>query len=276
VTYAFAFELFSLFLFIFTADRIHTLFVGAMCAAGTLNVNAWGYPTVVLKGANFLLAGTWLVLNHADNAAWDYPLIKKKYLLLLAVAPVILAEAIVQGGYFQSLKPDVITSCCGTLFSSESQGISAELVQLPRRSVEIVFYGSFGATFLLAGIFARTGRGGYLFGLAGLAGFFSAVAALISFQCLYIYELPTHHCPFCILQGEYGYVGYVLYAGLLTGAVTAAGVGVLMPFRKVESLKETLPRFQRKLALISAAAYGLYLALILYEMISSNLVMTGG
>jgi len=49
MSYAFAFQLFSLFLFIFTADKLNTLFTGAMCAAGTLNVNGYGYPTLVLK-----------------------------------------------------------------------------------------------------------------------------------------------------------------------------------------------------------------------------------
>ena len=43
------FELFSLFLFVYTADHIHVLFVGAMCSAGSLNVNAYGYPTLILK-----------------------------------------------------------------------------------------------------------------------------------------------------------------------------------------------------------------------------------
>ena len=40
MTYPFGFQLASLFLFIYTADHLHPLFVGAMCAAGTLYVNA--------------------------------------------------------------------------------------------------------------------------------------------------------------------------------------------------------------------------------------------
>lgn len=89
LSYVFGLQLLSLFLYIFTADALCPLFVGAMCAAGTLNVNAFGYPTLVLKILNFILAGLWLVLNHADNQGYDYPLIKKKYLLLAFVAPFI-------------------------------------------------------------------------------------------------------------------------------------------------------------------------------------------
>ena len=51
--YVSAFQLLSLFMFIYTAEHIHTLFVGAMCAAGSLNANGYGYPTLVLKGINF-------------------------------------------------------------------------------------------------------------------------------------------------------------------------------------------------------------------------------
>jgi uncharacterized integral membrane protein len=86
LAYLFGFQLLSLFLYIFTADHLHTLFVGAMCAAGTLYVNAYGYPALIMKVINFLLAGLWLILNYADNRAYDYPLIRKKYFFLLIIA----------------------------------------------------------------------------------------------------------------------------------------------------------------------------------------------
>src|ERR1035438_1148582 len=67
VSYFLLFQLASLFLFISTADSICELFVGAMCAVGTLTVNQFGYPTLLLKLFTFLLAGFWLVLNRLDN-----------------------------------------------------------------------------------------------------------------------------------------------------------------------------------------------------------------
>ena len=118
--YVFAFQLISLFLFIATTDALHGLFSGAMCAAGTLYADAWGYPALILKIVNFLLAGVWLILNYTDNQAFDYPLIKKKYLLLLCMTPLLLAEAAAQFQYFRLLNPEVITSCCGVLFSGDA------------------------------------------------------------------------------------------------------------------------------------------------------------
>ncbi|HSG29625.1 MAG TPA: hypothetical protein VLA34_14180, partial [Candidatus Krumholzibacterium sp.] len=121
LTYVFAFEIISFFFYIYAADHLHTLFVGAMCAAGTLKVNGFGYPALILKMVNFMMAGLWLIMNHADNRAVDYPLIKKKYLLLSVITPFVLAEVFLQTRYFLLLRPDIITSCCGSLFSSGSK-----------------------------------------------------------------------------------------------------------------------------------------------------------
>ena len=53
MSYAFGFQLLSLFLFIFTADKLASLFTGAMCAAGTLNVNGFGYPALLFQDYQF-------------------------------------------------------------------------------------------------------------------------------------------------------------------------------------------------------------------------------
>ena len=128
LSYVFVFQIGSLFLFIFTADSLHDRFVGAMCAAGALYADPYGYPAFLLKIFNVLLAGIWLIINSADNRAYDYPLIRKKYLLLLVLTPLVAAETVLQALYFAGLKADVITSCCGSLFSSEQSGVSTDIV----------------------------------------------------------------------------------------------------------------------------------------------------
>lgn len=275
MSYAFGFQLLSLFLFIFTADTIHSLFVGAMCAAGTLNVNEFGYPTIVMKGINFLLAGLWLILNHTDNRAFDYPLIRKKYLLLLVITPLVVAEGVLQAAYFLSLKPDVITSCCGALFTTDREGISSSIAALPRIPMKIAFYTAMALTVLTGVIFYLRGKGVYFFSLMSTATFFVSIAALISFISLYFYELPTHHCPFCILQREYGYVGYFLYITLLGGGVSGMGVGMIMPFRKIVSLSEALPQIQRKLALTAVLLFSAYALIATYQIVFSDFILEG-
>jgi hypothetical protein len=273
MAYALAFQLLSFFLFIYTADHLHSYFTGAMCAAGSLNACRWGYPVVGLKVLNFLLAGVWLIVNYTDNRGYDYPLIKEKYTLLLWLTPLILAEAALQAGYFLGLEPEVITSCCGTQFTAESKSLASGVIALPVTAMEIVFFTGMGGTLVLGVFFYRTGKGGYLLGAASLITFLIAVAALISFISLYIYELPTHHCPFCILQAEYHYLGYPLYLTLLAGVVAGLGAGVLTRFRNLASLREVVPAIQRRLTLVALAAYALFTLMAIYEMLFSNLKM---
>lgn len=275
IDYAFGFQIVSLFLFIYTVDGLSALFVGAMCAAGSLNVNEWGYPAIVLKILNSILAGLWLIVNYTDNKAFDYPLIRVKYGLLIFITPFLISEAVVQGQYFFHLKPDIIVSCCGALFSAGSEGMMAGIVSLPFLPVAVVFFSAMAGAFLLGVYSHATGRFAGAFSLMALLVFLAGVTALIAFVSLYFYELPTHHCPFCVLQRETFFVGYPIYINLLSGVISGLGVGLIHLFRNIESLADTIPRIQRRLILVSLLSYGLYLAIVLYAMVFSNLSLTG-
>jgi hypothetical protein len=275
LSYALLFQIGSLFLYIFTADNIHSQFTGAMCAAGSLGVNSYGYPVLILKIVNCLLAGLWLIVNHVDTRGYDYPLIKAKYGLLNILVPLVLLEALLQFIYFYNLKADVITSCCGSLFSTDKHSIAGEIAGLPNGPMQLAFFGIMAATAIAGIVFALRGKGGYLFsGLSGLT-FLVSAAALVSFICLYFYELPSHHCPFCILQKEYHYIGYALYATLLGGAVSGLGVGVLMPFSTCGSLAGVIPAIQRRLTATTLVLYGLFTLIVIGRMLSTSFRLAG-
>jgi hypothetical protein len=275
MSYAMAFQLLSLFLFVYTAEDMARFIIGAMCAAGSLYANLWGYPALILKILTFLLAGTWLVVNYADNRGYDYPLVKKKYGLLLIIAPFGMADLILQTGYFLNLNPDVITSCCGSLFTVGTGKSENSIAALPQGPAEILFYGGLGLTLATGIVFYRTGRAGYLFSAASVAAMTASMHALIAFISPYFYELPTHRCPFCILQKEYGFVGYPLYLALMIGTVAGLGVGATLPFRRVASLKEVLPAFQRRLAFIAMVSFTLFLMISVHGMLTSSLSLKG-
>ena len=275
LSYAFGFQLISFFFFIFTAEHLHGLFTGAMCAAGTLNVNRYGYPTIMLKMVNFILIGLWLVINYTDNKTFDYPLIKTKYSALLILTPFVLAETVLQTAYFLGLRAEVITSCCGSLFSGDSDGVASEIASLPQRPLQIVFYAGMTATVLSGILFYKTGRGGAVFSVLSVSVFLISAASLIAFISSYIYELPTHHCPFCVLKREYSYTGYLHYLFLMGGVVSGAGSGVLMPFRKIPSLRDIAPVIRKKLTLISLTCYILFTSLVTYQIVFSGLKLEG-
>lgn len=273
--YGLGFQLLSLFLFIYTADQLAGVLVGAMCAAGSLNANGWGYPTLMLKIVNFILGGLWLVLNYTDNQGYDYPLIRIKYALLLLIAPLVTVELVTQTLYFANVHPNVITSCCGTLFSADAEGVTSGIVALPNRPVEVLFYGSALAALFLGVRVIRSGKGVLLLGTASVALFIAAVMALIGFVSLYFYELPTHHCPFCLLQKHVHFVGYPLYLSFLVGVVGGLGGLLIVPFRRRESLQAVHTGIVRGLAFLSVICHAVGLSIVLFGVMFSKLSLHG-
>ncbi len=273
LAYVFGFQFFSLFLYVYTANSLCPLFTGAMCAVGTLQVNSYGYPVLLLKLANFIFAGFWLMINYADNQGYDYPLIRIKYVFLALLTPFIVAETVLQTLYFLGLHADIITSCCGSLFSGSGSGVASSLSSFPPSPMKFVFCTTLAMTLAMNLLFYRKGAGSYIHGLVSAIFLPVALASLLSFVGPYIYELPTHHCPFCLLQKEYGYVGYPLYLTLLSGAVSGMGVGILTPFKRRASLVDIIPAFQKKLALFSFVCYALFAMIVLYRILTSNLTL---
>ncbi|MDH3798445.1 MAG: hypothetical protein OES70_07390 [Desulfobacterales bacterium] len=268
-------ELLSLFLFIAVANRLHIFFTGAMCAAGVLNAGAYGYATLVLKTASFVACGVWMVINHVDTRAQDYPLIRFKYAFLLGICLLLMAETVMQTRYLLSLDPQIITSCCGTLFNERILKVASGMTHLPVVTAAEIFYAGMLLT-LAAGIrCVLTGRHDWLYGLLSVAVFPLSLAALISYFSLYVYEMPMHHCPFCMLQKEYHFVGYFLYLFLLVGAITGASAGIIGRFRKKASLAALIPKIQKRLCGVSVLGYGLFTLRVTYAIVFSDFKLTG-
>lgn len=268
-------EILSLLLFVILAERMHPLFTGAMCAAGTLNANAYGYPTLVLKIINSIAAGVWLIVNHTDQKAHDYPLIRHKYRLLMGFTASFLLENMFQFSYFAGLHPNIITSCCGILFSAQTTGLSEDLFYLSPLRAQIAFYVLFFLTVRVGMHFLRTGRPARLFSLLAAVLFIFSLFSVISFISVLYYELPSHHCPFCLLQGEYGYVGFPLYAFLFLAGIAGLGMGVLDRHRRIPSLVDVIPATQRRLALAAMIGFTLFALMATYPVISSDFRLYG-
>lgn len=268
-------QLVALVLFVFNADRMATLFVGAMCAVGTLSVNAYGFPTLYAKIAVFFAASIWLILDSADRTGRDYPLTRVKYALVVLIAPLVLAASVLELTYFLNLHADVITSCCSTAFTPETEGIAAEMSGVSPGIALAVLAGA-GAIVAVTGAAALVlGRGALLFSAAGMAFFFASLMAIVSVISGYVYEHPNHHCPFCILKPEYGYFGYALYVPLFIGTAFALGAGLLQPFVGVESLAKSLPARVPALAGVALVAYAVFGLVVVWAICSSQLILFG-
>jgi len=247
VQWGVGFSVLSLPLFLYTADVLHPLFVGAMCATGTLNANPVGWWVLWDKLALFFVGSLWLVTNHYDRQAPDLPLTRGKFLALWLLLPLLTADLALLLAYFGGLHPEIITSCCGALFSSGGKGVASELASLPLRPMMLAYYASavlFAVLLLvcrrLAGRFWRVVLAlvALLFGAVGLA-------SVVAFIAIYFYRLPSHHCPFDLLQGHYDYLGYPLYA-FLFGAVFCGLVPLLLQSIGKPSLAAALLGAERR------------------------------
>ncbi len=275
LSFVFVIQLAALLLFVFNADRLSGMFVGAMCAVGTLNVNDYGFPSLISQMGVFFLAAMWLAINHVDTRAPDYPLVRIKYGLLLLLLPVLVLSFWLELQYFLGLKANVITSCCGSLFSGDAKTIAGEASGMAAQPAIFLFYSGLTAAIGLALWHWRRGsrRSGYLLAAASAAAFVAAIIGVLSFISLYIYEHPHHHCPFCILKPEYDYQGYWLYLPLFTATAAGLGAGALQPFARMRSLAAVIPGVSSRLAGIAALGYSLFIAVATYFVLASKLIL---
>lgn len=275
VAFVLGVQLVALLLYVFNADRMSTMFVGAMCAVGTLNVNVYGFPALIAQIAVFFSAATWLAVNHADIQAPDYPLVRTKYALVLALAPLLITAFVLQWRYFLGLHADVITSCCSRLFSSRVRGLSGDLSAWPPVPAMIAFYGSLALAVMASIRVAIRRRGGYVLAATSLLAGIAGVAGIIAFVSVYVYEQPMHHCPFCLLKADYGYIGYALYLPLFIATASGFSVGALQRFVNVPSLRDVIPPLCVRFACWSAAGFTAVAIVATLIILRSNLLLIG-
>lgn len=206
--------------FVFTLDSLSNLITGAMCAAGVVDATVYGNYLFVLKILNLYLFAFWLMLHYRESKREVPRYTKEKYIFFLLLFILFMIEVVVEFLMFDAIELDKMVDCCGTLYSSASASYISTLFHINTPLLLGVFYAN-GALLLL---FYRL-KNRYFFALASALFFVSALLSLIAFFGTYIYELPTHHCPFCFLQKEYYYVGYLLYALLFTSTFYGVASG---------------------------------------------------
>ncbi|MBU0480065.1 MAG: hypothetical protein KKG47_03070 [Proteobacteria bacterium] len=274
MNYALGFQALSLFLFLYVVEDIHQLFVGAMCATGSLNANPTGWYALASKIGAFFCSGIWIALNSVDQKAEDYPLIRLKYRLLFLIVPLMALDLWLLIDYFMALDPDIITSCCGSLFSESGKGVGSDLAALPVKTSMIIFYSTAGLFFLSGSgsLYAKNGWLRYAFSAAAVVFFFSSLAAIVSFVSIYVYELPTHHCPFDLIQQGYHFIGYPLYISLFGAVFFGILPGCFQPLKRKPSLQGIIAGSERRWLFQALVWGGAFVLLTTWSVISSNLI----
>ena len=230
IKFIFALKIPLFIFFIFTLDNISTMLPGAMCAAGVVNATAYGTPLLMLKILNLYLFGYWIVLHSEDMKYEDRRYLRLKFSVFVIAYFLLVVEMILQTMMFFSIDVSSVVDCCGALFSTTNGSYMAVLLGAKPLYILSAFYGVFALT-----VVAYFAKNRYLFSLLNLLYLIVALVSLIAFFGTYIYELPTHHCPFCLLQKDYHYIGYLLYIFLFIGTFYGVVLG-LISFGTKESL----------------------------------------
>jgi len=249
IKFIFAIKIPLFIFFIFTLDNISTILPGAMCGAGVVNATEYGTPLLILKILNLYLFGYWIVLNSEDMKSQERKYLRLKFFVFIVAYFLLLSEIISQIVMFLSIDVKSVVDCCGAIFSTTNGTYMAEVLGMKPLYMLGMFYGVYSA--MLISYFLKNK---YIFSLLNLLYLIIALISLIAFFGTYIYELPTHHCPFCLLQKDYDYIGYFLYITLFIGTFYGLITG-LIEFKKKEC--------QRKLD-ISMTFNTLYLIVVSY------------
>ena len=208
--------------FIFTLDKISDVLSGAMCGAGVVDATVYGNYLFVFKILNLYLFAYWLALNNEDIKHELQPYTKMKFGLFLFIFFSLLMEVILEFSMFFAIDIDKVVSCCGTIYSASSSSYFSHILSLEPSLLLSLFYINFFLIVFFAYIKQKT-----LFALTNIVFVIVSIVTLITFFGTYIYELPSHHCPFCLLQAEYYYIGYLLYSLLFMGTFYAINVGFI-------------------------------------------------
>jgi len=198
--------------FIFTLDKISNILTGAMCGAGVVDATDYGNYLFILKIINLYIFAYWLALHAEDMKHENQPYTKAKFGFFIVAFFLFLSELIVEGVMFASIDLNEIVSCCGTIYSSSASSYISQIFAMSPTLLLSMFYGVF-ALILIFYFLKRN----YAFAISNIFFILISIITLITFFGTYIYELPSHHCPFCFLQSDYYYVGYLLYILLFSG-----------------------------------------------------------
>lgn len=230
---AFAIKFLLLPFFVFTIDKLSDLVPGAMCAAGVISANDYGMPLLFLKLLILFGLLLWMAINHYDLEAKSYPWFRLKGWLFVLIFALVSVELWMDWAYFTHIDIHQPVSCCSALFG-QLEGANPLPFGLDTPKLLLLFYLLYVLILLVT--FARQ----YWLQIPTY-GLFVIVAyyAVVYFFGTYVYELPTHKCPFCMMQRPYHYVGYAiwgtLFGGVFLGIIAAIlHLGLRVRTRRLE------------------------------------------
>lgn len=199
---------------IFILDKLSYYLPGAMCAAGVVGANPFGTPLIMSHIIFLLVSAFWLAVHQLDLKSETLQYTRIKFGIYISLFVLFMLKYALLLIYLNNLDPQQAVACCSLLYGSGQFGdTSIQKVQPWMLSTAFV-------TLFLLTLFVTFKRWSFAAIVANIIMLMFSIYAVTHLFSPYVYELPTHHCPYCLFQPEYLYVGYLLFALLLTAAFT--------------------------------------------------------
>jgi len=210
--------------FAYSLDNLSNIVPGAMCAAGIVGANEFGQINLSLKILILFFIGIWLIINSLDLKAKTYPYTKKKYLFYSFIFALCIIETSLDFLFLNNISTKEPVMCCSTIFGVNSVGSKIPF-DLSISLLLIIFY----LLYLLI-VFINIQKQALLNLVINFLFLYIAYYAVTYFFSTYVYQLPTHQCPFCMLQKEYSFIGYFIWSTLFLGTFFGVASYVLKVF----------------------------------------------
>lgn len=231
ITFALFSKIFIFFYYIYTIDSLTFLVPGSMCSAGIFSSNDFGEISLVLKILNLLFIGAWIILNSLDLKQKDYKYTKLKFLFFIIIFLLITLELILDFYFLINIPIKEPVNCCSVIFGSTTMSSNIPF-NLNNFTLITIFY----MLYLLVAILTVQKKP-FLLLIFNIAFGYISYFSVTYFFSTYIYELPTHQCPFCMLQTEYNLIGYLIWSSLFLGLFFSICSSLFSKFQSFEIKK---------------------------------------
>jgi hypothetical protein len=205
ISFALIVKIMLLVFFTYTLNELSNIIPGAMCAAGVIKANTYGEKVLILKIIIIMLTLLWITLNQQDQISKNYPFFKQKMYFFVAIFILITVELSLEILFLTNISTQTPVLCCSTIYKAVDDTSS-----LPFNLSTLQLITLFYLLYILLMIFAYLRKRVMLFTFC-LFYIYIAYYAVVYFFSTYVYELPTHKCPFCMLQSDYYYIGYLIF-----------------------------------------------------------------
>lgn len=248
----------GLALTVLAADRLSGSIRGAMCAYGVFGSTPTGWLALATGALAAAACALWVVLHRFDLKLAQPTLTRPKFLFLLAIAPLVWIDLFANVRFALDLDLTMVASCCSAeLDTAAGAAVDYGAPGASRSSLAWIALAAAGAA-ALAGIWARRRPGpapAWTAVVVSLAAAAAAVPAILYYVAPHAYEVPHHHCPFCLLRGDVGGIGWPLFAAVFAGTILGAAFGVVELGRRASADPQAASALERSLGRWAAISW---------------------